>query len=281
MENQRIRAILCPNCRRLVSSDEPICPHCGFQSPGSRLRNNFLTRGFLGGEQLIRNIIILNVGMFILSILLNPSSTGFSLNPFGFLSPGSKSLLLMGGTGTIAIDRMDRWWSLLSANYLHGSILHIFFNMMAIRQIGPLIIQEYGINRAISIYTLSGTGGFLVSYLAGVPLTIGASAALCGFIGAALYYGKSRGGYFGQSVYQQVGAWAIGIFLFGFLVPGIDNWGHGGGMFFGALTAFIFGYQERKPETFFDKATATVCIVATLGTLIWAVGSALMIIAQG
>lgn len=52
----------------------------------------------------------------------------------------------------------------------------------------------------VVIYTLSGMCGFLVSYLAGVGFTIGASAAVCGLIGAALYYGKRRGGRYGQTV---------------------------------------------------------------------------------
>ena len=128
--------------------------------------------------------------MFILALLLNPSGTRVSLNPLTALAPSDLSLLRLGATGTIPIDRLHRWWSLLTANYLHGGILHIVFNMMAFRQLAPFVIREYGPYRMISLFTLSGVGGFLVSYLAGVALTIGASAAVCGLIGAALFYGK-------------------------------------------------------------------------------------------
>lgn len=271
-------SILCPNCRRLISTDEQHCPYCGLRNPGSRWKSISLGKGLLGPDRIVLNIISVNIGMFILSILINPASTGFSANPLSFLSPGAKSLLLLGATGTIPIDQFDRWWSVLSATYLHGSILHILFNMMALWQIGPLIIQEYGSYRMVSIFTLSGVGGFLASYLAGVAFTLGASAAVCGLIGATLYFGKSRGGHFGQAVYQQVGGWAIGIFLFGFLVPGINNWAHGGGMLCGALTGFLLGYREKNEENFYHRLLGVICVLATLAALIWAVGWALVIL---
>lgn len=258
--------------------DESSCPHCGLQNPGSRWRNNFWTRNFFGPYQLIRTIIYLNVGMFILSLVILPSSTGFSLNPLGFLSPGNKSLLLLGATGRFPIDVLHHWWSVLTASYLHGSILHILFNMMAFSQIAPLIIQEYGTSRTLAIYTLSGIGGYALSYFAGTPVTLGASASICGLIGAALFYGKSRGGQFGNLVYRQVSGWVIGLFIFGFLVPGIDNWAHGGGILTGILTGFFFGYQERVPEKYLHKTIANVCIAATLVALVYAVGTTFLII---
>lgn len=226
-------------------------------------------------DRLISNIIWLNAGMFVLSILVSPGSIGISANPLGFLSPGDRSLLLLGATGTIPIDRLHRWWSLLSASWLHGSILHILFNMIALRQIGPFIVREYGPYRTVSIYTLSGVGGFLVSYLAGVPFTIGASAAVCGLIGAAIYYGKSRGGYYGEAIYKQVGGWAVGIFLFGFLIAGINNWAHGGGLLCGVLTGFMLGYEEKGPENYMHRVIAGICALSTLAALIAGVGGAL------
>ncbi|MFZ2447403.1 MAG: rhomboid family intramembrane serine protease [Syntrophobacteraceae bacterium] len=278
MENQGRRSILCPNCGRLISRDESACPHCGLRNPGARWRNNFLIRGFTQGPQLLRNITYVCSAMFILSILISPTSTGFAMNPLSFLSPGNKSLFLLGATGTIPIDRFHRWWTVITANYLHGSILHLLFNMIALRQIGPLILQEFGASRTFCIFTLSGIGGFAASYFAGIPLTLGASGSVCGLIGAALFYGKSRGGQFGQYVYQQVGGWAISIFIFGFLVPGINNWAHGGGLVCGVLLALVLGYHERASENFSHKFLAGACVLATVGTLLWAVGTSLLIL---
>jgi rhomboid protease GluP len=270
--NQR-RSILCPNCKKLISADEPRCPHCGIARPGSRLKNNPFTRLFLSTDQIIKAIVFVNVGMYIISLLLGPWSSGFTLNPFSLLSPSNRSLLILGATGAVPIDRLHRWWTLISANYLHAGLLHILFNMIALRQIAPLVIREFGPHRMVILYFLTGIIGFLVSYLAGVELTIGASAAVCGLIGASLYYGKSRGGIYGQAIYRQIGAWALGIFIFGLLVPSINNWGHGGGMVAGAMLGFVLGYEEKRRERLFHRILAWLCVVATLLILLWAIGS--------
>jgi len=269
------QSILCPNCRKLISADEAACPYCGISTPGSSWKNLIRTTDYLGGDQIIRTIIYANVAIFVVSIFFNPFHPNVSLNPLAFLAPSNQTLILLGGTGTIPIDRFHRWWTLLSANYLHGGILHILFNMLALKQIGSLIVREYGVSRMISIYTIGGVLGFWLSYLAGVPLSIGASGAVCSLIGAALYYGKSRAGTYGHAIYRQVMGWVVGLFLFGFIVPGINNWAHAGGLVAGILMGFVLGYQERKRENLLHRMVAFVCIFATAGVLLWATTSAL------
>jgi rhomboid protease GluP len=271
------RSMLCPNCRRLINGDESVCPYCGVKNPTSSWRR-LLGKGLNDGDQLLKILIGVNVVMFALSLLISARSTGFSLNPLFFLSPDSRSLLLLGASGHIPIDRLHRWWSLISANYLHGSILHIFFNMIALKQLGPLVLHEYGNYRMFIIYTLSGVFGFFVSYLAGVTFTIGASAAVCGLIGAALYFGKSRGGTYGQAIFRQIGSWAVGIFMFGFFLPAINNWAHGGGMLAGVALGFLLGYQERKREGQGHKIAALCCVLITGLVLLWAIFSSLYLL---
>lgn len=234
-----------------------------------------IKKGFGDADRLIKLIIYCNAVMYIFCLLIYPKQLSLSSNPLNFLSPGSSSLLMLGATGTIPIDRFHRWWTLLSANYLHSGILHIVFNMIAFRQISPLIVREYGIYRMFIIYTLSGCLGFFISYLAGVPFTIGASASVCGLIGAAVYYGKSRGGDYGLAVYKQTGGWAVSIFIFGLLMPGINNWGHGGGMFAGAMVGLIMGYQDKRPERALHKFFFSICLAATGITLAWAITTGL------
>ncbi|MBC8317721.1 MAG: rhomboid family intramembrane serine protease [Desulfobulbaceae bacterium] len=267
---QSKNSLLCPNCRRLISRDESQCPYCGIRKPSSWWKNNSFIRGLSDKDTILSIILYTNIGFFILSLVLVPRSSGPALNPLTFLSPSNKSLLLLGSTGTVAILELHRWWSLVSANYLHGGILHILFNMMVLRQIGPLVIREYGSQRMIAIYTLGGVAGFALSFLAGVRFTIGASAAVCSLIGAILYYGKSRGGVYGQNLYSQIGGWAVSIFVFGFIVPGINNWGHGGGMAAGALLGYLLGYQEKKRENISHKLLGTSCIIVTAVVLAWA-----------
>jgi rhomboid protease GluP len=269
--------MLCPKCRRLISGDESVCPYCDLKNPTSSWQR-LLGRGLNDGDQLLKILIGVNIVMYVLSLLISAGSTGFSLNPLFFLSPDSRSLLLLGASGHIPIDRLHRWWSLISANYLHGSILHIFFNMIALKQLGPLVLQEYGNYRMFIIYTLSGVFGFFVSYLAGIPFTIGASAAVCGLIGSALYFGKSRGGIYGQTIFRQIGGWAISIFLFGFFVPAINNWAHGGGMLAGVALGFLLGYKERSRERQSHKIAALCCVLITALVLLWAILSSLYLL---
>ena len=276
MTVSRKNSQLCPNCRGLISRDEASCPYCGLSSPGSWWKNTGLLRLFHDPELFLNGLTGLNIGLFVLSLILSPGGMGMGMSPFGFLSPDNRSLLLLGATGTMPIESFHRWWSLVSASYLHGSLLHLIFNLIALRQLAPLIIQEYGLARMFSIYTLGGIGGFLFSYLAGVPFTIGASAAVCALIGAALYYGKSRGGTYGRQVFQQIGGWAIGIFVFGLLVPGINNWAHGGGMAAGILCGLLMGYQDNRREVLSHRLLGIACALVTVLILFWAVTTALI-----
>jgi rhomboid protease GluP len=212
---------------------------------------------------------MVNIVYYIISLIMTRNHS-FTLNPLGLLAPGQTSLLLLGATGTIPVDEYGRFWSLLSANYLHGGLLHIAFNLMAFRQIAPRVSQEYGNSRMFTIYTLGGVGGYILSYLAGIPFTIGASAAICALIGSLLYYGKSRGGTYGTMVYREFGGWVVSLFLFGFIVPGINNWAHGGGIISGILLGILLGYSEKRRETSLHRLLAITCGIATIVCLAWA-----------
>ncbi|TKB06531.1 rhomboid family intramembrane serine protease [Desulforhopalus sp. IMCC35007] len=277
MASSHVRSsLLCPNCRKLISGSIDSCPFCGLKNPSSPLKNNPFTRSIGDSDQLVTILISLNVVMFILSVVLIPGKTGFNFSPFSFLSPSSQSLFILGSTGSIPIFQYDRWWTLLTANFLHGGILHLVFNMLAVRQLAPLVIQEFGPYRTISLYILGGIGGFAISAFAGVRLTIGASAALCSLIGALLYYGKARGGVYGQNIFSQIGGWALGIAAFGFLVPGINNWGHGGGILFGVILALLLGYKEKRRENFTHKTIAMTCVTLTVLALLWSCFNAVL-----
>lgn len=272
------RSMLCPNCRRLISSDEPVCPYCGTDRPGAAWKRTLLAGLAAGRIDPVRAIVAVNAAFFILSLLLNPRGMGFGANPLTFLSPSDGSLFLLGATGTLPIDGYGRWWTLVSASFLHGGILHIFFNMMALRQLAPFVLEEFGFNRFTILYVWTGIAGFLLSYGAGIPFTIGASASLCGLIGAILYYGKSRGGYYGQQIYRQAMSWVVGLVLFGLFFPGINNWAHGGGLLGGVGIAFLTGYGEQRPETFRHRLLGGLSLLLTAAALGWALIQALWLL---
>jgi rhomboid protease GluP len=271
MPNHKRQSLLCPNCKKLISISEKKCPYCGTGNPAAWWKNNIWTRGFSNPYLLVKSIIGVNIGIYVISLLLNPKGFGLALNPLTFLAPSGQILELLGATGKVPIDAYQRYWTLISANYLHGGILHIFFNMVAFRQLGLLVSREYGAYRMFIIYTVGGVIGFFISYLAAVPWTIGASASVCSLAGALLYYGKSRGGIYGRALYKQIGIWIIILFLFGIMVPMINNWGHGGGLAAGIGLGFLLGYQERKKENVFHKLLAGSCAIITILILGWAI----------
>ena len=235
---------------------------------GKILRSNLYL--FFGADP-IKVLISVNVVLYVLSLLINPSSQGVNFHPFTMLSPSTRSFLVMGATGTWPIDGYGSWWTLVSASYLHGGLLHIFFNMFALMQLAPFVLSIYGLYRFVIIYVFSGVAGFLLSYFAHINLTIGASANICGLIGAILYYGKSRGGFFGDMIYRQAMAWTMGLVLFGLLFPGINNWAHGGGLLAGVLAGYLVGFEERRMERSVHRFLAFFMVIMTILILTWVV----------
>jgi len=263
-------SILCPGCRKLISRDEEVCPWCGLKRPGRRLPNP-LQRWSATPTEIVKPLIAINVAFYVLSLLLGPFNLHGFGNPLSFLAPDNRVLLVVGATGSLPVFQLHRWWTLVSASFLHGSLLHLLFNMVALNYLGRITANIFGLYRFLLIYLLSGVAGFLVSCLAGVPLTIGASAAICGLIGALLFYGKSRGGEYGRLVVEQVRGWIIGLVLIGFFLPSINNWGHGGGLLAGLGLAALVGYREKRTEGMLLRQAATVVTLASLAILVWAV----------
>jgi rhomboid protease GluP len=269
MKRQR-QSTLCPNCNLLISVSEAYCPYCGVRSPAAAWRRMAVFRLLSDAGLLVKAIIGANIALYAFALMLDPRGSGFGLNPLMLLSPSDQSLFLLGASGRIPIDTYHRWWSLVSAGYLHAGLLHIFFNMAALRQLAAVVAAEFGPRRMFVIYSCGSVGGFLVSYLAGVPLTVGASAGVCGLVGAVLYYGRSRGGVYGSALFRQVGMWVVAMFVFGFILPVINNWAHAGGIVVGAVAAALLGYNERRRESRLSKTLAAACLAVTALVLAWA-----------
>jgi len=253
----------CPSCGRPMEDTQSACEWCGAKQAKSLVTPDQY------GDLLVKGIIAANVIYYLLSLYMS-RHRGFSGNPLSFLSPDQNSLLLLGASGTVPVLELGRFWTLISASYLHGGLLHILFNMMALRQIGPWVSSEFGASRMFIIYTLSGVSGYLASCLAGIAFTIGASASVCGLIGALFFFGKSRGGNYGAAVSREVSGWLVSLVLFGLVMPGINNWAHGGGIVGGALLAMLLGYRERRPEKAIHRLMANLCLIATLLILTYA-----------
>ncbi len=200
-------AILCPSCGRLTNADAPVCLVCGRRNPGlwgfgGALGTLFRRWNFVNA------ITALCVVLYLASLILDPASALRPRGLFDAFAPSDRMLVLLGGAGAVPWA-YGHWWTLLTGVYLHGSVLHILFNLLWIRQLGPAVGELYGPAQLVVIFTVSGAFGFVASNLVGVPFTIGASGAIFGLLGAMVAYGRKRGGVFGGLILRQYGQWAL------------------------------------------------------------------------
>lgn len=267
-ERQKTGSVVCPGCGRLVGVQDERCWNCGRARPSlfgfSRALQN------LGNEAVFSTVVIaICVVIFVLELLMAPGRVNTQLG-FGFLAPDLEIGVRFGASGALIVFDYGRWWTILSAGWLHGGLLHIAFNMYWVHQLGPVMARLFGVPRAAIIYLLSSAMGFLVTSAMPVvapwmpfanrnSVTLGASAAVFGWLGALICYSRQTGG---RMFMRQVMGMAIPLVLFGLLIPGIDNWAHLGGLAGGYLLASRYGPNtEERPG---QVLTALVLLVVSL-----------------
>jgi rhomboid protease GluP len=266
-KRQTTGSVVCPSCGSLVGIRDEKCFSCGRRNPGlwgfaPLLRNLGNDFGF------VALVVWGCAALYIISLLLSGPQIGLAGGLFNILSPSFQSVFLLGASGGFPVFTAGRWWTIISASWLHGSLLHIVFNMMWVRDLGPVVADVYGAGRMVIIYTVAGICGFLLSSLAfvyfpplpilrGANLTLGASAAIFGLLGALVYYGRRTGS---SLVRGQAVRYAVILGVFGLIMPGIDNFAHGGGFAGGYLAALVL--DPLKPERVDHIVVALVCLAA-------------------
>lgn len=255
-------SIVCPNCGKLISANAKQCIHCGRKNPGLWGYGYYIQK-LLGSKGMVPAITGVAIILYVVSLLIDPSAIFQMQGMLGILSPSGEALDNLGMTGSYAMSQ-GRWWTLITAIYLHGGILHILFNMLWLRQLGHMVEHLFGTSRTFLIFTIAGVLGFFVSDFVGIPFTVGASGSIFGLLGALVYYGRKRGGTFGAAIYRQVGTWTIILFIFGFLMPAVNNLAHAGGFAGGYLSAMWLGFLEIKPETSNHRLAAFAAVVLTI-----------------
>jgi rhomboid protease GluP len=181
---------------------------------------------------------------------------------------------MFGASGTLPVFRYHRWWTVLSAGWLHGGLLHILFNMMWVRDLGGAAVQLYGPGRTAIVYTASSAAGFVASSVAGrigLPfasdsLTVGASAAIFGLLGALIHYGQRTGS---SHIGQSAKTYAVILGVIGFVLPGVDNWAHLGGFAGGYLGSRVM--DPMRPERGDHLLWGVACLVASALSIVYSV----------
>lgn len=142
-------------------------------------------------------------------------------------------------------------WRLFSAMFLHIGVLHLLFNLYALNSLGPLVEAYFGHVRFTAIYLIGGLFGSLASYAFSPSPAAGASGAIFGLAGCLtlyFYFYRENFGARGRAILYNM-LIVIGINLvFGLSQPGIDNWGHMGGLVGGALVTIGLMPRYKRPE---------------------------------
>lgn len=245
----RETGVSCSNCGR------PICPDCmtptpvGMRCPECSREKTKVVRGpsRLSANEPTATIVIiaLNVLVFI-GELASGSSAG---------SGGSGRLVVDGGLfGPYVAD--GDYYRMVTSGFLHSGVMHIAFNMFFIWVLGGMLEPVLGRARFVALYLtalLCGSLGVLL--LSPDSLTVGASGAAFGLLGAAIIEARSRG----------MDIWASGLGLtavlnFGitFIIPGISIGGHLGGFIGGLLVGLI--YQQADRQRLPRAASLAACI---------------------
>jgi rhomboid protease GluP len=137
--------------------------------------------------------------------------------------------------------------------FLHGGLIHIGFNMMALMQLGPALEELYGSARYLFLYIVTGAFGFLVSSFLGTN-SLGASGGLLGLIGAMLAVTTKRGGAYMRELRSRLISSVVLLFVLGFMGMGIDNKAHLAGLASGFVLGKIFA--DRQPMNVRERQIA-------------------------
>jgi len=264
--------VVCPSCGSLVGVNDDRCYSCGRANPGlwgfgPLLRRLGADLGFVP--------LVMGASSAIYLVMLIASGTGIRMDGMmSIMAPSTSVLFLFGASGAVPVFGFGRWWTVLSAGWLHSGLLHILFNMLWVRQLGPATADVIGPARTVIVYTVSGVAGFLLSSIAGTVMgntpifflrgagfTVGASAPIFGLLGALVHYGRT-----GSSLMkQQAMGYAVMLFVFGLIMPGVDNYAHAGGFAGGYLTSAFFNPMTRERGD--HLVVAVFCLVATFAAI--------------
>lgn len=145
------------------------------------------------------------------------------------------------------------WWRIISYAYLHGGLMHLAFNGLALSQLGPLVEKQIGSSRAFVVYTFTAVTAVFGFYLTGGQALVGASGSLFGLIGFGLSFNHFDGGGQAKMMRGFYLQWAVYGILFGLLAGAglrIANSAHMGGLVGGLVLGFLIERDLRRPDRF-------------------------------
>jgi rhomboid protease GluP len=220
---------------------------------------------------------------FLTYILLGSIIIVFIVMTLAGGSTNNRILITFGANVGILIMQGETW-RLFTSMFIHIGLMHLLFNAYALFIFGIEMERLYGPDRYITIYILSGLFGSLASFAWRGPMTssAGASGAIFGVIGMNLAFfllhRKTFGSFGQQRVVNTIIIIAINL-VFGFTVPGIDNFAHMGGLAAGFLMGYGLAprYKVAEQYTFNARVEDTVSLLNRW----WVTALAIILLAGG
>jgi len=259
-DNARPR--MCPSCGTLVGTTATKCHVCGASIRfGMAAASRSLGRMMPTNAPVTYCILSLCCLLYGICLLYSTRSGNPLMPQGGGLSAifniggidGKTSLLLGSTLPWQYIVVYNQWWRLITAIFLHGSLMHIVFNMWVIMDIGPMVEEMFGSARYLFLYIATGAFGYVISSLAGHN-SVGASGALLGLIGLLLASTTRSSSASSQVLRSSLIKWVIYIAIMGFMFSGIDNYAHFGGLAAGFVLGKLF--VDRPPQGQSETRTA-------------------------
>lgn len=171
-------------------------------------------------------LIFINILFYVLSIISNSFYNSMVLNPSKILN--------------------GEYYRLLSCIFMHGGIIHLLCNMYCLYVIGPQVESFFGKIKYIVIYLLSGIIGSLMSLSITNSISLGASGAIFGLLGSILYFGYHYRVYLSQAIKSQIIPIIVLNLFLGFMLNGVDNAAHIGGLIGGVLVSMMAGVKYKS-----------------------------------
>ncbi len=164
--------------------------------------------------------------------------------------------------------RYGQYYRLLTGAFLHGNLFHLIFNMYALYIIGSQIESFMGKWRYLVIYLFSAITASLLSItFSGNGASIGASGAIFGLMGALLYFGYHYRVYLGNVIRSQIIPLILLNLILGFMMTGIDNAAHIGGLIGGALISVAVGVKYKSTK--FEQINGWIVTCIFLAFLVY------------
>jgi rhomboid protease GluP len=213
--------------------------------------NRSLSGVFSGPAPVTTALLVANLMMFGVEWMAATAQGGGGLSILWGM--GGETSYRLGMSAPYGIYVQHQWYRLITAMFLHGGLIHIGFNMMALMQLGPALEELYGSSRYFFLYIFTGAFGFLVSSFLGTN-SLGASGGLLGLIGAMLAVTTKRGGTYMRELRSRLISSVVILFVLGFMGMGIDNKAHMAGLASGFVLGKIF--PDRQPMTMRERQIA-------------------------